>query len=87
MRTHPRSDSSSCCRWHLTTYCIFAVSCPVIVGKNGVFLPELELVVRKEALYIGLNTVGNLVFEEPESLFSGSSQSALCIGMSRLKIN
>ena len=58
-----------------------------IVGKNGVFLPELELVVCKEALYIGLNTVGNFVFEETESLFSGSSQSILCIGMSRLEIN
>lgn len=63
------------------------VGCPVIVCKNGIFLPELELVVRKEALYIGLNTVGNLVFEETESFFSGSSQSVLCIGMSRLEIN
>lgn len=31
--------------------------------------------------------VGNFVFEETESLFSGSSQSVLCIGMSRLEIN
>jgi uncharacterized protein len=57
------------------------------VAKSGIFLPELELVVSKEALYIGLNTVGNFVFEETESLFSGSSQSVLCIGMSRLEIN
>ena len=39
----------------------------VIVSKNGVFLPELELVVSKEALYIGLNTVGNFVDLLPTS--------------------
>lgn len=78
---------SGALRAHLTAHSILVVGCPVIVCKNGIFLPELELVVGKEALYIRLDTVCNLVLEETERLFSGSSQSVLCIGMSRLEIN